>query len=93
MTLIVSALGVAGRFAGDLLQSALGWASNLLFGRVPSDHQRYVLLMMAGSILWLMALLGVVIPAVASFYLASTMGPFDAGPYIDRWTLHYSYDQ
>jgi len=75
MTLIVSALGVAGRFAGDLLQSALGWASNLLFGRVPSDHQRYVLLMMAASILWVMALLGVVIPAVTTFYLASTPRP------------------
>ena len=28
-----------------------------------------------------------------SFYLGSTMGPFDPGPYIDRWTLRYSYDQ
>jgi hypothetical protein len=28
-----------------------------------------------------------------SFYLASTVGPFDAGPYIDRWTLHFTYDQ
>jgi hypothetical protein len=75
MTLIVSALGVAGRFAGDLLSSALGWASNLLFGRVPRDHQRYVLLMMAASVLWVIALLGVVIPAVTAFYLASTPRP------------------
>jgi hypothetical protein len=75
VTLIISALGFAGRFAGDLLASALGWASNLLFGRVPRDHQRYVLLMLAGSIAWVIALLGVVIPAVASFYLASTPRP------------------
>jgi hypothetical protein len=34
MTILVSVFGFAGRFAGDLLTSALGWASSLLFGRV-----------------------------------------------------------
>ena len=28
-----------------------------------------------------------------SFYLKSGMGPFDPGPYIDAWTLHFCYDQ
>src|SRR5256885_403320 len=74
MTLIISAFGVAGRFAGDLLSSALGWASSLLFGRVPRTHERYVLLMMAGSFLWLLVLLGL-IPTVAQFYLAATPHP------------------
>jgi hypothetical protein len=28
-----------------------------------------------------------------SFYLRSGMGPFDQGPYIDDWTVHFCYDQ
>ncbi len=79
MTLIISALGMAGRFAGDLLSSALGWASNLLFGRVPREHQRFVVLMMAGSVMWLILLLGLLIPTVAGFYLAATPHP----PFVD----------
>jgi len=74
MTIIISAFGIAGRFAGDLLTSALGWASNMLFGRVPRTHQRYVVGMMGLSFLWLIALLGL-IPTVSQFYLAATPHP------------------
>ena len=28
-----------------------------------------------------------------TFYLRSGMGPFDAGPYLDRWDLYFGYDQ
>jgi hypothetical protein len=28
-----------------------------------------------------------------SFFLPSTVGPFDPGPYIDRWALWFTYDQ
>ena len=28
-----------------------------------------------------------------TFYLAPTIGVFDAGPYLDRWTLNLQYDQ
>ena len=28
-----------------------------------------------------------------SFFLPSTMGPFDAGPYIDQWKINEQYDQ
>jgi hypothetical protein len=28
-----------------------------------------------------------------TFFLSSTMGPFDPGPYIDRWTVNFTYDQ
>lgn len=44
MTMIVSIFGFAGRIAGDLLTTALGWASSLLFGRVPRSHQIYLVL-------------------------------------------------
>jgi hypothetical protein len=28
-----------------------------------------------------------------TFFLPSTMGPFDAGPYLDRWSVRFTYDQ
>jgi hypothetical protein len=82
MTMIVSVFGILGRFAGDLMMSALGWASSLLFGRVPRSHQIYLVLMMAGSFLWIVAVLGIVVPSVATFVLTSTPHPL----FIDlRW--------
>jgi hypothetical protein len=72
VTLLISAFGFAGRFAGDLLMSALGWASSLLFGRVPRSHQIFLVLMMAGSFLWLLAILSLVLPSIGSFLLAAT---------------------
>jgi hypothetical protein len=75
MTTIISVFGILGRFAGDLMMSALGWASSLLFGRVPRSHQIYLVLMMAGSFLWIVAVLGVVVPSVATFVLTATPHP------------------
>jgi hypothetical protein len=85
MTVLVSVFGVAGRFAGDLLASALGWASSLLFGRVPRSHQIFLVLMMAWSFLWLMMVLGLLIPTVASMALATTPHP----PFVDRALLGF----
>lgn len=73
--MIISAFGIAGRWAGDLLGSALGWASSLLFGRVPRSHQAFLVLMMALSILWSLCLLGVIVPSVQSLFLAGTPHP------------------
>jgi hypothetical protein len=80
MTMIVSVFGVAGRFAGDLLMTALGWASSLLFGRVPRSHQIFLVLMMAFSFLWIILLLGLLVPSVASFLLSATPHP----PFVDQ---------
>jgi hypothetical protein len=73
--MIISAFGIAGRWAGDLLGSALGWASSLLFGKVPRSHQAFVVLMMALSILWSLCVLGVIVPSVQSLFLAGTPHP------------------
>jgi len=80
MTLLISFFGFAGRFAGDLLTSALGWASSLLFGRVPRSHQVFISLMMAASFLWLIVVLALVLPSVASVLLATTPHP----PFVDQ---------
>ena len=78
--MIISLIGFAGRMAGDLLTSALGWASSLLFGRVPRSHQVFLVLMMALSLLWMVAILGVVLPSINSLLLAGTPHP----PFVNR---------
>ena len=75
MTMLVSAFGIAGRIAGDLLMSALGWASSLLFGRVPRSHQIFLVLMMALSFLWAIAVIALLLPTVAATLLAATPHP------------------
>jgi len=86
MTMIISLFGVAGRIAGDLLTTALGWASSLLFGRVPRSHQVLVVLMMAFSFLWIILVLGLLIPSVASFLLSATPHP----PFVNEQLLGHA---
>ena len=86
MTLLISAFGFAGRAAGDLLMSALGWASSLLFGRVPRSHQLLLVLMMALSFLWLLTILSIVLPSIGSFLLAATPHP----PFVDNAWLAFA---
>ena len=66
MTILISLFGFAGRIAGDLLTSALGWASSLLFGRVPRSHKGYLVLMMVVSFLWVLFVLALLIPTITS---------------------------
>jgi hypothetical protein len=80
MTILISMFGFAGRIAGDLLMTALGWASSLLFGRVPRSHQVFLVLMMAFSFLWVLAVLALLVPTVASTLLATTPHP----PFVDN---------
>ncbi|MEA2620160.1 MAG: hypothetical protein QOC97_933, partial [Chloroflexota bacterium] len=58
MTILISIGGFIFRFAEGFLTTSLGWASNLMFGRVPRSHQVFVNLMFAGSLLWLFLLIG-----------------------------------
>ena len=64
------------------MTSALGWASSLLFGRVPRSHQVYLVTMMALSFVWLLLALGLLVPSIASFLASTTPRP----PFVDdRW--------
>jgi hypothetical protein len=83
MTILISIFGFAGRIAGDLLTSALGWASSLLFGRVPRSHKGYLVLMMVLSFLWVLFVLALLIPTITSVLLATTPRP----PFVDRLPL------
>jgi hypothetical protein len=75
MAILAGLFGVIGRFAGKLLTTTLGWASVLLFGRVPQDRQIVLAVVTFGSLVWAVALVGVVLPYVGAFLLAAVPAP------------------
>jgi hypothetical protein len=64
--LIVFALQSTNR----IVTIALGWATMLLFGRVPQERQIYLSLVVFGSIVWLIVVAGIAWPPLATFLLA-----------------------
>ena len=70
MAILQAALALLFRSAGRLLNTAFGWATTMLFGKVPQDRQIYLSVVAFGSIVWIVAVLGIIFPAVATFLLA-----------------------
>ena len=71
MAILAGLLGFIGRFAGKVLTTTLGWASTLLFGRVPDDRQVVLALITFGSVVWAALVIGVVLPYVGAFLVAA----------------------
>jgi hypothetical protein len=67
---ILAALAAFGsRFATKVLTTALGWASTLLFGRVPASRQFLLLGVAFGSVIWMVLVAGIAFPDVGAFLL------------------------
>ena len=66
MAILATLFGLVGRYTGRLLTTTLGWASTLLFGRVPQNKQVLLAGATFGSLVWAVLLAGVVLPTVAS---------------------------
>jgi hypothetical protein len=69
MAIVGSVFAMLGRFMGRLLNSALGWATILLFGKVEGRKQTFLLVMALGSLAWVVTLAGVLFPDFATFVL------------------------
>lgn len=69
MAILATLLALGSRFAGKILTTALGWASTLLFGRVPADRQILVVGITFGSVIWMVLITGVIFPDVGTFLL------------------------
>jgi hypothetical protein len=69
MAIVGSVFAMLGRFMGRLLNSALGWATILLFGKVQGRRQAFVLVMALASLVWVVTLAGIVVPDIATFVL------------------------
>jgi hypothetical protein len=87
MAILATLFGMLGRFAGKLLTTTLGWASILLFGRVPQDRQVVLALITFGSVVWAVVVLGVVLPYVGAFLLAAVPAPAVIGESVLRLAM------
>jgi hypothetical protein len=70
MVIVQALLAMVFRSAGKLLNTVFGWATVMLFGRVPQDRQIYLSVVTFGSVIWLLALVGVAFPTVGTFLLS-----------------------
>ena len=75
MAIIAPIFAFLGRFVGKLLQTVFGWATVLLFGRVPQSKQLLLSGVALGSILWVAVVIGVFVPDVGAFLIAAVPAP------------------
>ena len=75
MALLAPLFALIGRFVGRVLTTTLGWASILLFGRVPQDRQVWLAVLTFGSIAWVAAIAGVILPDLGAVLLAAVPRP------------------
>ena len=75
MAILTGVVAILGRFAGQVLNLTLGWATLLLFGKVPQKKQIVLLVMVFGSLVWVALVIGVLIPDVGTFLIAFVPRP------------------
>jgi len=80
MAVLQVLLAMIFRWLGTILNTLIGWASMLLFGKVPQNRQFILSAITFCSVIWLALALGVVFPRVGTFLLTLVVLP----PWIDR---------
>src|SRR6266576_137207 len=70
MAIIQAILTMILQQTGKLLNTVFGWATTILFGKLPEDRQIYLSITVLGSVLWIVVLLGVAFPSLGTFLLA-----------------------
>jgi hypothetical protein len=75
MAILATLFAAAGRFLGRVLNMALGWATIMLFGRVPESKQLLLSGITLGSLAWVVAVIGVLLPDAGTFLLAAVPRP------------------
>jgi hypothetical protein len=71
MALVSGFFALVGRFAGRLVDTSLGWATVLLFGKVSSGRQTILSFIALGALAWVVALVGIFVPAISVFLLSA----------------------
>jgi hypothetical protein len=75
MPLIAAIFTLLGRFMGKLLNMAFGWASVMLFGRVPQSKQFLLSLVALAAVAWAVMLVGTMVPPIGSMIIAAIPAP------------------
>jgi hypothetical protein len=70
MAILQALLAALLRSAGKLLNTAFGWATVMVFGKVPADRQIYLSIMGLGSVAWIATVAGIAFPSVGTFLLS-----------------------
>src|SRR6476620_4056036 len=70
MAILAGLASLIGRFAGRILNTTLGWATILLFGKVPQSRQTLLVVIVFGSLAWIVLVIGVLVPFVGTLLLA-----------------------
>jgi hypothetical protein len=71
MIIFSGLLTAFGRMIGAAATMTIAWATILLFGRIPRSRRSLLSFITLGSLAWVAALAGVVLPTVGSFFLAA----------------------
>ncbi len=87
MAIITAIVGMLGRFAGRVLSATLGWATLLLFGKVPQNRQTLLLVIVFGSLVWVALLVGVLVPQVGLLLIAAVPLPEFIREEWVRWAM------
>lgn len=69
MAFLAALIAFGSRFASKVLTTTLGWASTLLFGRVPASRQILLLGITFGSVIWMVMVAGFIVPDLGAFLL------------------------
>ena len=75
MAVLAPLLAFLGRFVGKILNTALGWASSMLFGRVPESKQLLLTGVSLGALLWVALLVGVIVPDAGTMLIGFVPAP------------------
>ena len=75
MAVLAPLFAFLGRQLGRLIQMVFGWATLMLFGRVPQSKQLLLAGVSAGALAWIVVLVGVAVPAVGTFLVALVPAP------------------
>lgn len=75
MAILAPLIAFVGRQLGKLVQMVFGWATLLLFGRVPESKQLLLAGVSAGALGWIVLLIGAAVPDVGSFLIALVPAP------------------
>jgi hypothetical protein len=70
VVVIQALIAALARSAGRILNTALAWATVMIFGKVPDDRQIYLSVLTFASLGWIAVVLGIVVPSVGMFLLS-----------------------
>jgi hypothetical protein len=71
MIIFSGLLTAFGRMIGAVATMTIAWATILLFGRIPQSKRTLLSFITLGSLAWVAALAGVVLPTIGSFFIAA----------------------